>query len=546
MVNRKSIQIRAPGFYLLIGMIGGLNAAQLWDAPLFWLLVGASALALVTLTKIGNKRLWPLLFIAASTLTFWAYGIIRLPQHPDALALSLPPREAKLTLEVQRVLQVENRFGESTGIAKVISAPRLSRLTPKTPIYFRLKLPEDESVHVARRLQLKATGVLTPILHYDEGNFNSYLKSIGIHYRFNRAVKMEIIRPLSAFDQFCKKMNARFQGYLHLGKPEVSEIANIYSAMLLGRKIELTKKQMERYQMTGTMHFFAISGLHIGVIATVIFQFLSLIRVPRALNPLIGLPLLFLYVEITGAAPSAVRAFLMVAFFWASFACQRQRNSFAALIGSAIFVLLIQPPQLWSIGFQLSYYVVLSILLLGLPLYEQLNERFQLFQWLPKDSWTPIHYACAWSSKKLCLFFAISFSAWLASTPLSAQFFGFIAPGAIFLNMLLVNLVALAIITGILSLTSALLLPLAGCTFLNHSAWIVISLMDKIVILFTHIPGAVVSCDDFPTKTNYLTLSIYFSLLLWHHHNKRTSQLWRLLAGPTVLLGIIAVGLLVQ
>ena len=130
------------------------------------------------------------------------------------------------------------------------------------------------------------------------------------------------------------------------------------------------------------MHFFAISGLHIGVIATAIAQFLLLIRIPRKVSPFIGLPLLFLYVQITGASPSAVRAFLMALFFWASFAFVRQRSPLAALAASAVFVLIFQPAQLWSIGFQLSYTVVLSILLFGLPLYETASEKLAPFRYL--------------------------------------------------------------------------------------------------------------------------------------------------------------------
>ena len=540
MTDRKRTPIRAPCLYLLAGIIGGLNVARLWDAPLLWLLSGSGGLTLAALLTTKQKKLWPIFFIAASTMTFWAYGILRIPQPPDPATLLLPPREANLTLEIRHILQDENRFGETTGIAKIISAPDLSRLSSKTSVYFGFKFPKDQSLLITQGLRLKATGVLTPVLHDDTHKFNGYLKNLGIHYRFNRVVKIEIVQPPPFFNQFCKKMNEHFQSYLCLGEPEGSGVANIYSAMLLGRTTELTQQQMERYRMTGTLHFFAISGLHIGVIATVIFQILNLIRVPREWNPMIGLPLLFLYVEITGAAPSAVRAFLMTAFFWASFACRRQRNALAALTSSAILVLLIQPTQLWGMGFQLSYCVVLSILLLGLPLY----ERLQFFQWLPKDSWTPMHRIWAWSGKKLCLLFAISFSAWLASMPMVAVFFGFIAPGSILLNMLLVNLAALAIITGVLSLSAALFLP-AACTFINHSAWIAISLMDKIIILFTHVPGTVIDYHHSQGQSHYLALALYFSLLFWHH-NQSSFRWWRLLAAPMTLIGIVAIAILVE
>ena len=265
-----------------------------------------------------------LCFLISTTHCCWAYGQLRLPQAPQAYNLTLPAREAQLAIEIQRVMQPGERYGKPSGLARVLDAPTTSRIHTDDQIYFKLTLPpvlaEQTSVlNVQRGLQLKTTGVLTPILPSavtsDADDFEAYLQSIGVHYRFDRTGPLQILRAPVAFDRFCAAMNQRFQATLRLGAPANSELANVYVAMLLGRKIELSKAQIERYRMTGTMHFFAISGLHIGVIATVIAQFLLLIRVPRAVAPWIGLPLLYLYVEITGGTPSAIRAFLMAAFF---------------------------------------------------------------------------------------------------------------------------------------------------------------------------------------------------------------------------------------
>ncbi len=541
MVKQHAIQVRAPVCYLLVGMISGLVAAKYWAAPIGWLLFGASVFGGGALALTKFPRIWAATFAFAGTLTFWAYGMIRLPRPPSEFALSMPPREAALKLEVQRVMHSNNEYGSVSGIARVIAAPKLSRLETNTPLYFRLK---QDARNVQRGMEIAATGVLTPIRQPIEDSFDSYLKSIGVHYRFERSITMQTIREAPPFERFCLQMNERFQRYLRLGAPADSNVANVYSAMLLGRKVELSADQAERFRLSGTMHFFAISGLHIGVIATVIAQFLLLIRVPRPLNPLIGLPLLYLYVAITGASPSAVRAFLMAAFFWASFTFQRQRNPLAALVNSAIFVLIIQPTQLWTIGFQLSYAVVLSILLFGLPLHQWFGERLQLFRWLPKDSWTGVHHAIHWSSQTLTLLFAISFSAWLASTPLSAGLFGFITPGAVLLNMLLVNLAALVISAGVIAIAVALVLPLGLCAFINHSAWVVITVMDTIVILFSQIPATVLPCENFPMAMSYLSLGAYFTLLFWHHHERRRARAFRMLSAPAALLLIVIGGYL--
>ncbi|MFQ3243379.1 MAG: competence protein ComEC, partial [Lentimonas sp.] len=385
---------------LLIGLLLGLILARHLNAPLPLLLTASLIGSLTTLLLTRTKRLrklWMLCFVISAIYCFWAYGQIRLPATPHPDHLALPEREAQLSLQIVRVMQPGERYGKPSGIARILTAPATSRIHSGDQVYFRMQLPteteptEKSPLHLQRGLQVQTTGVLTPIPPHawdsKANDFEAYLKDIGVHYRFDRTSELHTIREPVAFDQFCTTMNMRFQETLRLGSPTESELPNVYVAMLLGRKIELTKAQIERYRMTGTMHFFAISGLHIGVIAAVIAQFLLLIRVPQVLRPFIGLPLLYLYVEITGSSPSAMRAFQMATFFWLSCALQRQRSPFAALVGSAVFVLMINPNQLWSLGFQLSYTVVASILLFGLPLHEHLTQRFHPYQWLPEDDW---------------------------------------------------------------------------------------------------------------------------------------------------------------
>ncbi len=550
-------QVRAPILCLLVGLLLGLILARHYTAPLPLLLCIASIGSVAALRLAGNERLqwqWMLCFLISTTHCCWAYGQVRLPATPQAFNLSMPAREAQLAIEIQRVMQPGDRYGKPSGLARVLDAPTTSRIHPGEQIYFQLTLPalaaeQTTVLSIKRGLQLRTTGVLTPIpppaTSSDEDNFEAYLQSIGVHYRFERNGPLQSLRPPVAFDRFCAEMNQRFQGTLRLGAPEKSALANVYVAMLLGRKVELSKAQIERYRMTGTMHFFAISGLHIGVIATVIAQFLLLVRVPRAVAPWIGLPLLYLYVEITGGSPSAIRAFLMAAFFWSSVACQRQRSPFSALLCSALLVLIIDPNQLWNLGFQLSYTVVLSILLFGIPLHQVLTHRCQPYQWLPEQDWNTWQRTYAWSLDKVLLLFAISFSAWLASTPLSAGLFEFVAPGAILLNMLLVYLVAIIISGGVISLAcaSALLSGLAG--FVNHSAWTVIYLIDHIIVFCAPLPGAFLPCEGFSTAFSYSALCLYFATLLWLHRSADRLKGHAMWLPPLAIISIVTIGLAV-
>jgi hypothetical protein len=112
------------------------------------------------------------------------------------------------------------------------------------------------------------------------------------------------------------------------------------------------------------------------------------------------------------------------------------------------------------------------------------------------------------------LLLAISLAAWLISAPLSAGHFGFIAPYAIAVNLLLVNLASLAISTGVLSLASGLI-ALSGLSwFLNHAAWVTLALMDAIVAANLRLPFAVIECPDFSKTIGYATVLLFMAALL--------------------------------
>ena len=67
------------------------------------------------------------------------------------------------------------------------------------------------------------------------------------------------------------------------------------------------------------MHLFAISGLHVGVVALVVGGLFGILPLPRKLKIIAGLGSVFLYVQITGGQPSAMRAFIMVTCLWGAY-----------------------------------------------------------------------------------------------------------------------------------------------------------------------------------------------------------------------------------
>ena len=134
---------------------------------------------------------------------------------------------------------------------------------------------------------------------------------------------------------------------------------------------------------------------------------------------------------------------------------------------------------------------------------------------------------------------SVSLSAWLVSSPLSAAFFGYMAPYAVIVNLLLVNLAALTITTGILSISLGLLGLLPISAYLNHASWLSISAMTFIVEGNLGVPGAVIQSRDFPEVVAYSSVILFLTVALMINQSKTRSSLLPL------SITIIAAGILV-
>ena len=261
----------------------------------------------------------------------------------------------------------------------------------------------------------------------------------------------------------------RLHAILGIGLEDQPALAAILRAMMLGQVQELSGDQKGLFMRSGTMHLFAISGLHVSVIALCLQTLLNFLRVPRLPAALVGLTALWLYVDITGASPSAERAFLMCALVIAAFTLRRPGNVLSALAASALFILLVDPMQLFSASFQMSYGIVAVLLLLGVPLAEAMLARWPLFTDLPEGSWRWHHRWRARVWRWFLGLLGIGLATMLASMLTSVQYFRLFTPGALPANLILIPAASVVIGAGFASLLCGLPGFAAGSVLFNHA-----------------------------------------------------------------------------
>ena len=160
----------------------------------------------------------------------------------------------------------------------------------------------------------------------------------------------------------------------------------VAEALLIGYKANLDKALMNAYSNTGVIHIIAISGLHLGMIYSLLlllfkpimrFKELRWIRTGSILVFLWGFSLL------TGAGASVLRAAVMFSFLLLGEQQNRPHHQMNSLAGSAFCLLIFRPAFLWDIGFQLSYAAVLGILFFAKPIEKSfyLKNKLLLLCW---------------------------------------------------------------------------------------------------------------------------------------------------------------------
>ncbi len=259
---------------------------------------------------------------------------------------------------------------------------------------------------------------------------------------------------------------------LSAGIADAPLVTDLVRAMVLGYRADVPAAVSEDFRRTGTMHVFAISGLHVGILCSFVLVALGASRCSRVYWAVGLAPMAFLYAVLTGGRPSAMRACWMAVAYFSAPLLRRRPDVGAALALAALLILARNPFDLIDVGFILSFVVVAGIVLLY-PVLERPMRR-----WWTHDPMLPISTAATWRhglARYVGGLVCISVAAWLTSTPLTAFYFGRIAPVALLANLFVVPLSFLVLLASALSVVAGSCWAALGEVF-NHANLAVVTL----------------------------------------------------------------------
>lgn len=225
------------------------------------------------------------------------------------------------------------------------------------------------------------------------------------------------------------------------------------AALLLGARHRLPPETVNTFFLSGSLHFLAISGLHVGILATAFWLLLRLQWLPRYHVLWAAGIVVVNYALLTGARPPVVRAVILIVLYCAARGTGRFSQAWNSLAAAGLVTLALCPAGLFDTGTQLSFLAVASLICLW-PIFAPRAAGDPLRQLIirSRPPWMRLVRGGLMRAGRLLLVSAV---VWSISVPLVAYRFHLIAPVGLGLTVLLWLPLAAALFAALLTVLTA-------------------------------------------------------------------------------------------
>ncbi len=312
----------------------------------------------------------------------------------------------------------------------------------------------------------------------------------------------------------------------------------LLQSMLMGDEINLDPELRQSYSETGIVHIIAISGGNVVIFFIVISTLLSWLRHKRYIwvKYVVALPIVWFYVLAAGAQPSAIRAAAMFSLLSFGVIMRRRSNNLNELFATAFLLLCAEPAWVLSIGFQLSFVAVLSIIVFFRPVYNLLPLQrkkttvkgvrgflLQRITDLPRKLWTAI---------------AVSISAEMLVAPLVIYYFHSFPVMFILANVAAYVFMSFVLMQGMVLLTLGGIAPIGYVV--SHAIMKLTDLFSSLVAWLQDM-GPVVFRHISLSLSETIILYVVVACVAWFLLRRHKPAIYGSLAALCLLLLMISI-----
>jgi len=382
-----------------LGIIAGVYA---WRPPLWWVIAGAAFLAAAAYFVRRRSRLgWALAlgaFFLAGALhlqlrgasTRLDTGIQPYADRQEIQVTAHVTRDGHLQPggfnEIRQTVDLETeQIQTSSGQSEIVhSGIRLGIYSPRS---------NDSDPEESSSATTNSSTVAMPVFHYGDRirfttklrlprnfrnpgalDYQGYLADRGI-----AAVGSAKLENIERLPGFSGRPIAFWRSRIHRGVvAEVHQLwppreAALIDVMVIGEEAFINRDTRVDFQRSGTYHVLVVSGMNVSILAFVVFWALRRLRVGDILATLVTVTFCLAYAFTTEVGAPVWRATLMCTIYLLTRLLYRNRAMLNALAAAALGLLIVDPRQLFTASFQMTFVCVL-IVAIGIPILERTSQ----------------------------------------------------------------------------------------------------------------------------------------------------------------------------
>lgn len=506
-----------PLIPLLISMIAGISCGLWFPGHSVWAYLSATFCACVLLLKIFRKKQ----AVFLPLFLFFSVGYISIqpwfPQkYPDSHIINYTDSHPlNITGRVTDSPEIRNKRLAFTLLAETVEDNgKVLPVTGKISVKVLNGIPE---ISTGDKVYFKS-GVRSVRNFNNPGGFDfkrhmAFNGISGTAYVSIDKIRIDRSEPATGWKRLVENARRKFAMLIESAAPPGE--AGVLKALVIGDQNSISPKIREDFNRTGTSHILSISGLHVGIVATVSFlffnRFLSYFNLllwnawTKKGAALLSLIPVIIYGLLAGMSPSTQRAVIMVSVFLMSFFVEREQDAINTLAVAAMLILAFHPPSLFLISFQLSFLSVLFIIAgMNLTLYRKGGKIDADEGWRLK------------LQRKTAAFFLVSFFATIGTFPVVMHYFNQISLVGLAANCVAVPLIGFAVVSA--GLLSFFIYPVSSLVsvWLIKAASAVLGISLEFIKYFAKLPFAAIKTvtpSFFEITWYYLLLGIVFLIL---------------------------------
>ncbi len=464
---------------------------------------------------------------------FMALGFVSIKGRTDLLSTPMLVGEIgfqPLTGTLTSIERLPNRTRVVVDDVQFLRKLRSDLPLPKkVRISLRGRLQPSDDLIPGDRIQVKAS-LSPPGKPVAPGAYDfrrrAYFEGIGaVGYGITPLTRLEKAgqSPGQALGQSQSALNTvkhkitqwRTELTTYLQKHIPNQSGAVVAALITGDRSGIKDETRQAFADAGLAHILAISGLHLSIVAGLIFFFIrgalslipaiSLRQNTKKLAAGIALLFTFCYLILSGATIPAERAFIMTSLILIAVMVDRIALTLRNVALAALIVLIIAPHVLTGPSFQLSFAAVIGLV----AAYEKMHPV--LSRWNAQAGESRFASLKKTSLYLLTLIFS-SLIATLATAPFTIFTFNRFSLVAIFTNLLAIPYVSFIIMP---SIVFALLTAPLTIFFMGPFLEKVLQALISLAFQSQQLPGAVILVPQVSTLVQMMTIMGLLWLALW-------------------------------